>query len=216
MQSYGGLLLHREIDALHTAIHHPERPCTIILGGAKVADKIGVMKYFWKKADHFLLGGGPANTFCAARGMDVRNSLIDKKVIPEIKKFLHSSKIEIPLDFRFVEGKILDIGEKTAQEYQTILENSTTIIWNGPMGFFEKQEFVNGTHAVWKGIRACAEKNKKAKIVVGGGETVASFHALFSEKTKLPQNIFLSTGGGAMLDYLSGKKLPGIEALKQK
>ncbi|MGC9046512.1 MAG: phosphoglycerate kinase [Minisyncoccia bacterium] len=225
LPSYAGLLLEKEIKNLNKIIKNYKHPFVIIIGGAKISDKIGVIQNFIKKADYFLLGGGPANTFFAAQGIPIGNSLVDNsilgsfirgstsKILKLISKEVNSRKIILPSDVKISDRKILDIGERTTQSYNAIIKKSKTIIWNGPMGMFEKKEFENGTFGIWQAII----KNKKANIVIGGGETVASLQKfrIQNPKLKINKNIFISTGGGAMLDYLSGKKLPGIEALKR-
>lgn len=211
LPSYGGLLLEKELEHLDVVMHNPKHPFTILLGGAKVVDKVGVVKFFWKKADSFLFGGGAANTCLAARGVSVGDSLIDEKAFDDIRPYLASLKIHLPVDNVSMENRIFDIGPQAIAEYTNIITNAKTILWSGPMGLFEKKKFSSGTREMWKVIL----KNKKATVIVGGGETIASLK-LLTNKYKLPKNIFLSTGGGAMLTYLSGEKLPGIEALKKQ
>ncbi len=218
LPSYAGLLLEKEIKNLDKAMKSHKHPFTVAIGGVKISDKLGVMRYFWKKADDFLIGGGPANTFLKAKGVNVGQSLIDAGSVSLMKPYLNSKKIHLPMDVKRKGTKILDIGPKTAREYADIIKKSRTIIWNGPMGWFERKEFSGGTKAVWKAVLA----NKKAHIVVGGGETITSLKTLFPRPLPRRQagytlnpNLFLSTGGGAMLEYLSGKKLPGIVALKR-
>lgn len=210
LPSYGGLLLEREIENLGGVMKNPRHPLAVIVGGAKVSDKLGVVKYFWRKGDAFMLGGGPANTFLKAEGMDIGDSIADKTVLPSIRPYVDSPKVHLPSDVKYDGTKILDIGPKTVREYASVIKKSKTVIWNGPMGLFEKKKFAAGTAGVWRAVLA----NRKAKIVVGGGETTSSL-ALLGKKRKVPKNVFLSTGGGAMLDFLSGEKLPGIEALKR-
>jgi 3-phosphoglycerate kinase len=231
LPSYAGLLLEKEIknlDRVMKSHRHCHRPFTVIIGGAKVSDKIGVIKNFWNKADYFLLGGGPANTFFAAQGLPIGDSLVDRsmlgsptrgstsQILKLIRKEVEPRKIVLPLDVKIKNRQILDIGEQTVKNYSEIIKKSKTIIWNGPMGLFEKKGFGKGTLGIWKTILA----NRKACIVVGGGETVASLqlitHNLQSITKRLSvkgHKLFVSTGGGAMLEYLSGKKLPGLEAL---
>ena len=210
LPSYGGLLLKKELENLDMVMHNSKHPLAILIGGAKVIDKVGMVKFFWKKADAFLFGGGSANTCLAARGIPVGSSLVDEKAFDDIRPYLASIKIHLPVDMEVLEGKILDIGAKTVSEYAKVIARAKTIIWNGPMGLFEKKKFSHGTEGIWKAIL----KNKKAMVIVGGGETIASLK-LLGAKRKVPKNIFLSTGGGAMLAYLSGEKLPGIEVLKK-
>ena len=141
--------------------------------------------------------------------MNVGDSLVDSAALPLIKPYLNSPKVHLPSDLKWQGTKILDIGPKTVREYTAVIKKARTIIWNGPMGWFEKKAYASGTKGVWKAVLA----NKKARVVIGGGETVASLRIL-NTKYKIPNTVFVSTGGGAMLDFLSGKKLPGIESLK--
>ena len=210
LPAYAGLSLENEIKNLNRVMKQYKHPLTIILGGAKISDKIGIIKYFRQKADYFLLGGGSANTIFAAEGLSMGNSLYDKDadlswLKPSLKK-----KIILPVDTVIKNKQILDIGEATVRKYAEIIKKSKTIIWNGPMGLFEKKEFAYGTKGIWRAIF----QNKKAIIVIGGGETIASLNLLKAKSYKLKANLFLYTGGGAMLEYLSAQKLPGIEALK--
>ncbi len=210
LPSYAGLLLEREVKNLNKVMKSSDHPFTVIVGGAKVSDKLGVVRYFWKRADDFLIGGSPANTFLEAEGMDVGDSLVDTDAVPMILPYLNAKKIHLPEDVKYRSTKILDVGPKTVKAYAEMIRRSKTIVWNGPMGWFERKGFGNGTRGIWKAILG----NTKAHIVVGGGETVTSLRTLYPKRCLPGSNIFLSTGGGAMLDYLSGKKLPGIEALK--
>lgn len=227
LPSYAGLEMEKEIKNLSYILKNSKRPLTIVLGGAKISDKVGVIKYFWRKADFFVLGGGPANTFLAAKKIPVGDSLVDSKAIPLIRKFLFSKKINLPVDFKINVGKIFDIGPITENNYRRIIKRSHTVVWSGPMGFFEKKEFSGGTKSIWEAIF----ENKRLIAIVGGGETISSLSWLSgqfqNEKTKIKAKkilkelelrqkhslIFLSTGGGAMLKFLSGENLPGIEAL---
>ncbi len=210
LPSYGGLLLEKEIKNLGGILKYTTHPFVVVIGGAKIGDKLGIIDYLWNKADYFLLGSGPAATFFAAKGLPIGDSLVDRDSIPKIKKFVGSKKLVLPLDVKIKNKQILDIGEKTAKNYSAIISKARTIVWNGPVGMFERKEFSEGTKAIWRAILA----NRKAQTVVGGGETLASFRLLKTKSYKLKANIFLSTGGGAMLEYLSGKKLPGITALE--
>ncbi len=203
---YGGLEMKDEIEFLNKVILKPQRPITLILGGAKISDKIGVIEKFYNKVDHILLGGGVANTFFTAKNIPVGDSIFEKEMIPKIKKYLKSDKIIIPKDVILKGKKILDIGKVTSEIYSNIIKSSKTVIWNGPMGLIENKKFESGTIEIAKAI-----KNSKSLALIGGGETTS-----FLLKKKILSNrksVFLSIGGGAMLEYLSGKKLPGIEAL---
>ncbi|PIR07179.1 phosphoglycerate kinase [Candidatus Jorgensenbacteria bacterium CG_4_10_14_0_8_um_filter_39_13] len=225
LPSYAGLLMEKEIRNLDKVMKNYKRPFTIILGGAKISDKIGVIKYFWNKADYFLIGGGPANTFFAAQGLPVGDSLINRSMLESPTSKILSSfnvrksdfpKLILPVDVKIGDNKILDIGERTIEEYNKIIKKSKTIIWNGPMGMFEKKGFAKGTKKITQAICQLADKNKKAQIVIGGGETTAAFQAargVIPRQVCVGPRLFISTGGGAMLEYLSGKKLPGITSL---
>lgn len=217
LPSFVGFLLEKEIKNLNKVMKNPRGPISLIIGGAKISDKLGVVDNFFpssrRKVVCFLLGGGPANTFFAARSLPIGDSLVDKDQITILKKkeYFRSDNITLPIDVRVRQRQILDIGPKTAEEYSKVINSSRTIIWSGPVGNFEKNGFEEGTKSIWKAILS----NKKAHIVVGGGETISSLN-LVSNGYKIAsqnKNLFLSTGGGAMLTYLSGKKLPGIEAL---
>ncbi len=222
LPSYAGLLLEKEIKNLSSAMKKPKHPFVIILGGAKISDKIGLIKNFLNKADYFLIGGGIANTFIAAQNLPIGESLYEKDLIPTAKKFLKSTrstssglmlskseaskKIILPVDFMISNRKMLDIGPKTTENYGKIIKGAGTIVWNGPMGYIEDKKFRKGSDGILEAIL-----KSKAFAVIGGGETTSILKA---KSYKLKTNIFISTGGGAMLEYLAGKKLPGIEALK--
>jgi len=222
LPSYPGFCLEKEIKNLSKAIKNPKKPLIIILGGAKISDKIGVIKNFMKgptrlrkssgEASKFLIGGAVANTFFSAKKLDIGNSVYEKNMIPLAQQLLKSPpstrKIILPIDWLTEKGKILDIGPKTSNLYAEIIKNAKTIIWNGPMGYFENPKFIKGTEAIIEAVI-----KSRAFSIVGGGETTAEVQSS-KLKVKSLKHIFLSTGGGAMLEYLSGKKLPGIEALK--
>ena len=206
LPSYAGLLMESEIKYLSAAMHNPKKPLVIILGGAKISDKLGLIKNFLNKADYFLVGGGIANTFMAAQDLPMGDSLYEKDMLPSAKKFLKSGKIVLPSDVIIDERKILDIGLKTIKKYSDLIEKAKMIIWNGPVGYFEDERFAKGSKAIAKAVL-----NSKARAIIGGGETTLLFKNIKNKKRKT--NLFLSTGGGAMLEFLGGKKLAGIEAL---
>lgn len=212
LPSYAGLLIESEIKNLDAIMKKNIHPFTVIIGGAKIADKVKVIRNLFEKTDSFLLGGGPANTFFAARGLPIGSSLFDKEYVDFAKKYLDSKKIHLPIDTVVHKNSILDIGKHTISEYSKIINKSKAIVWNGPMGLFQKKVYSKGTENIWNAIL----NNKKAIIVVGGGETVASLRLIkgFRNKVLKKSDLFISTGGGATLAYLSGEKLPGIEALK--
>lgn len=210
---FGGLQLEKEIKNLSEVMKKPESPFLVILGGAKTADKLPVIERFIKSADMFLIAGGPGNTLLASQGIPMGDSLYDAKLVGSMKKIAFKPNVFTPSDTRGIGTKILDIGPETEEEYAELIRTANTIIWNGPMGLFEKKQFSKGTKVVWDAVLESAGRRKNAKVVVGGGETIASL-CLAVTTCDIPKNIFLSTGGGAMLEFLSGKKLPGIEALR--
>lgn len=188
--SYAGFLLEKEIKNLTKAVKNPKKPYIVVLGGSKIVDKINIVKNLNKKADHFLFG----------------SSILNELLNPKIKDFIKNKKVLLPTDSVKTKNESFDIGPKTISLYIKNLKKANTIIWNGPLGMFEKKEYSVGTEKIAKTIAAA-----KAFKVIGGGET-----ANFILKKKLQKKIsLLSTGGGAMLDFLAGKKLPGIEALEQ-
>jgi 3-phosphoglycerate kinase len=204
---FAGFELEREIASLGKAMH-PKRPLVIILGGAKAADKLGVIKFFKKKADWFLLGGGPANSILWLKGMDVKKSVRDKdpKDLKELAALSRYKSVVLPIDFAWEKGFILDLGPKTVKMFAKKIGGARTILWSGPLGLIENKKFARASIAVAKAIA----KNRRAFSVSGGGETV-----MFLKEYGLDKKFsFISTGGGAMVDFLAGKKLPGIEALK--
>ncbi len=221
LPSYAGLLLEKEVRVLSGAINNPKRPATVIIGGAKAETKVPVIEYLMDKFDNVLVGGVVANVILKAKGIDTGKSLINGVDMNRVKKInLESNKLHIPVDVvaRDSEGeliallavgriggnKILDIGTESANLYSKIISDSKTIIWNGPMGMFEDKNFAFGTKEIAK---AMAES--KAYKIIGGGDTITAL-----DKFGYLDNVdYICTGGGAMLDFFSGKKLPGLEAL---
>jgi len=214
LPSYAGLLLEEEIKNLNRIIKNPRQPLVLILGGAKISDKIGLIKKFLTKAKYILIGGGLANTMFRAQGMDIGESLFEPEMLRFAKSLLHYKNIILPNDWIVYQNKILDIGPLTVEQFKKIIKKAKTIIWNGPMGYFEDKRFTKGTHAIVKIVA-----KSRALSIVGGGETVTAFQAVtrnFAEKVRVSPRLFLSTAGGAMLEYLADKKLPGINALESK
>lgn len=205
LPSYGGIQLKNEVDNLSKVMERYESPLTVIIGGVKTGDKTGVMDNFWNKADNFIFGGGAANTFLKAKGIDIKQSIFDKSSVNNLKKYLDSDKVILPNDFKEEDNMFLDIGETSEKEFERIIKKSKTIIWNGPMGMFEKEEFAKGSYSVANSIIESG-----AFSVVGGGETVS----VITKINLIDKFDFVSTGGGAMLEFLAGKELPGIEALR--
>lgn len=203
--------LQHEVAHLSKAIYKPRSPFVLVLGGAKMADKMGVIDNLIGKLDYILVGGGVANTFLKSQGYDIGNSLFEEEMIGTAKKLLkgrHGRKIVMPVDYAKDEkGRLLDIGPKTAKLYRGIILKAKTIIWGGPMGYFEDPRFAKGSEAIARAIAA-----SKGLSIVGGGETAEVVTGLgLSSKISL-----VSTGGGAMLDFLAGKKMPAIDALRAK
>lgn len=232
LPAYGGFLIEKEVEALSEVMKDPARPLTIIMGGAKIETKIGLMQKFVSQADHFLVGGGLANTFLAAKGFNVGESLYEpdkQEVAQEI--MLEAEALEdqfhlptdvlvadeikedaqtVDLPVRDVIGgmKILDIGRKSIQKFEEIIEKSGTIIWNGPMGLFEMDPFSRGTRHI-----AVAVSNASAKTIIGGGDTIEAAKEFGIDLSKFNH---VSTGGGAMLQFLEGTPLPGVEIIREQ
>ncbi len=205
LPSFAGLELENEIKVLSRAMRAPRKPLVIILGGAKVRDKLGVLRYFRNKADAFLLGGGPANTILKLRGKDIGNSLADMST-EGIQRLARARNVLTPVDWKTRDEMILDAGPKTVAQYNEWIRKAGTVIWNGPLGRIETERFSSGSLAIAKTIAS----NRRAFSIAGGGETV-----MFLKKHRLDGKFsFISTGGGAMLAFLAGEKLRGIEALK--
>jgi len=232
-KSAAGLLMQKELDYLGKALHHPARPFVAILGGAKVSDKIPVIQNLIEKVDALLIGGGMAYTFLKVRGMEVGNSLVDQEKLDLAHKLLGQAKARgvkllLPVDHvvantiapdakthivteghAIPSGQMgLDIGPKTVALFSEQIEDARTIVWNGPMGVFEQEPFAHGTYAIARAVAA----NRPAISIVGGGDSVSAVHnAGVADKIT-----HISTGGGASLEFLEGKKLPGVEALSNK
>ena len=220
-KSAAGLLLAKEIDFLQRVTNVSERPFVALLGGAKISGKIEPLEALVNLADTILIGGGMANTFLAAKKINMGASLVDQEAIGVAARILeggHRAELILPLDVIVDDSstvdvnrglsndqKALDIGPRTIAAFESALKKGRTIFWNGPMGVFEKQAFAKGTMAM---ARAVAEAN--AITVVGGGESVEAVKASgFAEHIS-----HISTGGGASLEFIAGQTLPGIEILK--
>ena len=218
LESGIGFLIEKELNNLLPAVNNPEHPFTVILGGAKVSDKIGVIENLVNKADYILIGGGMAFTFLKASGVEIGSSLLDEDSIDFCKKMLKENKdklilpIDVVTDLKecFItditnEEKGLDIGPKTVKLFKQYLDVSKTVIWNGPVGMFEDEKYSGGTKGICEILR-----NIKAIKIAGGGDTASAIKQFGYDK------IFthISTGGGASLELLEGKVLPGIEVIK--
>jgi phosphoglycerate kinase len=228
LPAVAGFLMEKEIEYLGQAVDDPKRPFVAILGGAKVSDKINVIKNLLVKADTILIGGGMANTFFKAQGYPLGDSLVENDVLDLAKELLATAgpKLRLPVDVviaeKMEEGaetktqavgpipdgwKILDVGPKTLEAYGKVIAGAATVVWNGPMGVFEVSTFAVGTFGIAK---ALAES--KAVSIVGGGDSASAI-----QKSGLADKItHISTGGGASLEMLEGITLPGVAALQDK
>jgi phosphoglycerate kinase len=230
LQSFAGFLLEKEIRYLGNAVQDPQRPFMVILGGAKVSDKIGVIENLLPKCEAILIGGGMAYTFLKAQGKPIGNSKLEKDKLDLAKTILDKARqlkkdILLPIDNVVVdnidpnvkteivgenipEGKIaVDIGPKTVKLFEDKLKSAKTIVWNGPLGIFEMDAFSKGTQEIAKFITTI-----QATTIIGGGDTAAAI-AKYKLEDKMSH---VSTGGGASLEFLEGKALPGIAALSEK
>ena len=223
-----GFLLEKEIKYLGNAIADPQRPFVAILGGAKVSDKIGVIENLLEKSDRILIGGGMANTFFKAQGYAMADSLVEEDVLDTAKMLLDKAggKLVLPVDVVIADAfdaqaadkimdvgdvpvgwRILDIGPRTVEAFSDIVKRAGTVVWNGPMGVFEFDKFAKGTFEIAKAV---AESD--ATGIVGGGDSASAI-----KKSGLEDKItHISTGGGASLEMLEGKTLPGLAALDDK
>lgn len=204
LPSYAGLLFEEELKNLESAFR-PKRPFLLILGGVKFGTKLGVLEKFVKIADKIFIGGALANNFFKLHGINLGNSLFDEKV--SIKKYLNNKKIILPVDAQIKDSAILDCGPKTIKIVNNIIRKSKFVVWNGPLGNFEKKGFDKGTIGTAKAIT-----NSHAKSIIGGGDTIAAVNQAGISLNKFS---FVSTAGGAMLEFLAKGTLPGIEALKR-
>lgn len=232
LPAVAGFLMEKELEVLGKALSNPERPFTAIIGGAKVKDKIGVIDNLLDKVDNLIIGGGLAYTFVKAQGHEIGQSLLEEDKIELAKSFIDKAKEKgvnfyMPIDStvadefsRDANTKVvdtdsipadwqgLDIGPKTIEQYRKVIQDSKLVIWNGPMGVFEYEAFAAGTKAV---AEALADATN-TYTVIGGGDSAAAvekFH--FAEKMD-----HISTGGGASLEFMEGKELPGVAALTNK
>ena len=227
LPAYAGFLLENEVNMLRRVMEHPECPRLAVLGGAKIKDKLGLISNLLDKMDILLIGGGMANTFLKAKGICIGKSICEDKLLDEAKKLLVSAenqnkKIILPLDAVLADTlsedaaasiseisaipedmMILDIGPQTIAAFSREIDRAHTIIWNGPVGAYEYEQFSMGTDAIAR-VMASA----RAVTVIGGGDSAAAVHKLGLEK----EFTHISTGGGATLEFLEGKKLPGVQS----
>ena len=233
-QSAAGLLMEKELKYLGKAVSNPERPFVAVLGGAKVSDKIEVVQNLMKLADAMLIGGAMAYTFLKSQGLPVGKSLVENDKLDLARGLLDEAKSKkfrllLPVDHVLAESVDataasrttdiagtpenlmgLDIGPKTIAEFSAEIAKAKTIVWNGPLGMFEKPAFAQGTLAMARAVAAATAKG--ATSIVGGGDSVAAV-----EQSGVASKIsHISTGGGASLEFLAGEKLPGVEALSER
>ena len=227
-----GYLIQKELKFLGESVANPVRPFTAILGGAKVSDKINVINQLLDKVDNLIIGGGMAYTFLKSQGYEIGDSLLEADKVDYAKEMIEKAeakgvKLYLPVDFKTADRfaadaevaitedqniadgyQGLDIGPKTVEKFVDVVNNSKTIVWNGPMGVFEFEAFAGGTLAIAKAMAALED----ATTVIGGGDSAAAVNQLgFGDKMT-----HVSTGGGASLEFLEGKELPGIAALDNK
>ena len=227
LPSAAGFLLEKELKVFSKVLNDPWRPLVVIVGGTKIETKVKLINYFLKKADYVLVGGIAANTLLKTKGIYITGPLPEKDIIKEVEKIdLTSTKLHLPVDALASPDKtgksyikeaatakirkeelLLDIGPETIKMFCKIIKDAKMIIWNGPIGFFEQEPFNKGTNEVAEAI----VRNHKAYKIIGGGDTIFAV----SKIGLLDKFDHISTGGGAMLNFLSGEKLPGLEALKK-
>lgn len=230
LPAYGGLLLKKELEMISRITHKPKKPIVAIIGGAKVSTKVGLINKLIKIVDYLIVGGGLANTFVSAQGHEIGTSFCEYEAVQQARKLLSLVKkgralIVLPVDAIVAKTKndkehevkkidnisseesIFDIGPQTKAQIGGILARAKTIIWNGPVGYFENPAFKEGTDFVYYSIA----QNTDAVSIVGGGDTLAAI----SKKEYLDKITHISTGGGAMLELIEKGTLPGIEALKK-
>jgi len=224
---FAGFNLEKEVEGLTRLFQNYQSPFIVIIGGAKVFSKIKVIESFLDKADHLLFGGKIANVILQAKGICISNSCPDEEIIKKLQDFnLTNTKIHLPVDVLASDNKngenyireigpasvkdgedIFDIGKDTIKSFGEIIKTAKTLLWSGPVGFFENQKFETGTKEIARAI----SENDSAFKVIGGGDTIAAIRK-FGVFDKIS---YVSSGGGAMLQFLAGEKLPGIEALKK-
>ena len=228
LPAVSGFLMEQELEYLGRAVANPEHPYIAILGGAKISDKIGVVETLLSKADKLIVGGGMANTFLAARGLNMQDSLVESTSLETAKAILAKSadKLILPVDAVIADKfdaeansqvvdvdkipagwRMLDVGPKTLELYKRALDGAKLIVWNGPVGVFEMPKFAEGTFAI-----AHMLGESGATTVIGGGDSASAVKKAGVAK----QMTHVSTGGGASLEFLEGKELPGVGALLDK
>lgn len=233
LPAVAGFLLEKEIRFLNNAVANPERPFVAILGGAKVGDKIGVIKALLEKVDMLIIGGGMANTFRKAQGREMGNSLVDEDALDLARELMAQAgdKLKFPVDVVVADAfdneantqtiniettgvpagwEVLDIGPEAIEDFAAILRDARTVVWNGPVGVFEMENFAKGTFAIARILAEITESG--ATTIIGGGDSAAAV----TQSGLSDQMTHISTGGGASLELLEGKELPGLIALNDR
>lgn len=229
--AFAGLLMQKEVEFMGNALERPDRPFLAIIGGAKVSDKIGVIENLLEKVDALIIGGGMANTFLKAQGFKVGKSLLEEEKVELAKQLIEKAKakgveLELPIDVVVAKAfeadaphrtvsvseiqedeMALDIGSASAERFAARISTARTVIWNGPMGVFEMDAFAKGTERVAQAVASCG-----GITIVGGGDSVAAVEKM----GVADQMTHISTGGGASLEFLEGKELPGVAALQDR
>ncbi|MFZ1831817.1 MAG: phosphoglycerate kinase, partial [Pseudomonadales bacterium] len=215
-----------ELRALRKALEHPARPLVAIVGGSKVSTKLTVLETLSEKVDQLIVGGGIANTFLAAAGLPIGKSLHEAELLEQARRLMKKTSIPLPVDVVVAQAlaedaparvcevagiepteMILDIGPRTAAQFATMLTDAGTILWNGPVGVFELEQFAGGTRAIAEAVAA-----SQAFSLAGGGDTLAAL-----EKFAVADRIsYASTGGGAFLEFVEGKELPAVTILEAR
>ncbi len=232
--AFMGLQLQKEVENLSKVLHNPKRPLVLIVSGAKMETKVPVIENFLEKGDAILLGGCIANTFIAARGFDVGKSKYEKAYLEQAQEIMlegkkaknadvviprdvvlgasptaHAEKVDLPVENIEGDMSIFDVGKVSIERYCKIIAKAGTIAWNGPLGLYEVNRFSHGTKRIAEAVAAATKKG--AITLIGGGDTI-DFHIRY--KYKLSAYTFVSTGGGAMLEFIAGKKFPSLKALE--
>ncbi|MBI4948010.1 phosphoglycerate kinase [Candidatus Berkelbacteria bacterium] len=206
LPSFAGLLLEREVGVLTELLSRPARPFVVIMGGAKIADKLPTISSLANHADKILIGGGIANTFLAATGIDVKKSLVQEDQFGNAANIFkrYKDKIILPTDYIWHEDKILDIGAETVGRFEKEIRGAKTIFWNGPVGYSEDEQFAIGSVKIAQVIA-----DTDATTIIGGGNTIE----IIAKHDLIREMSFVSTGGGAALELLAGKQLPAVKVL---
>jgi phosphoglycerate kinase len=230
LPAVSGLLMERELEALGSVLQNPRRPLAALIGGAKISTKMGVLQHLLSVADCFLIGGGMANTLLKAERKNVGQSLVEDDQVDNARQFLDAARqagrpVHLPEDVVVVEDvragapsrivpvervgpedRIVDIGPKTISAFEAVLRGAGTVVWNGPMGVFEIPEFAQGTRDLARALAGSA-----GEVIVGGGDSVAAVE----QAGVAGRMAHISTGGGASLEFLEGRELPGIAVLSE-